>query len=541
MKKTLKFNVKNLFSIEFNDTMAKVSVFTKKGTGYDFNSTFAVAIPDNVIVDGQVNDATTLTSVLQSALADKKQYKESSKGVVVAINSTKIVSREVSLPKMDDKKLKSVVELNAQEYFPVDLTGYKVQHQVLEVLNDSKTMRVLVTVAPKSLTLEYAKVSTGVGLTLLAIDHVNNAIYHGLKKLSTKGDAMFVNINLQNTLVTFMRDDNLILQRSFPFGGDEFISTLVEAGNLHETDISSVINNASNEQWVNSILSTDMKDGLYARLINGIVRSLDFYKSSTKGGQPERIILMGDCSHIAGILETVSGQTGIQTSSIEDLPEVAAYKVKKTLLPIYLATFGAYLSPINLTPDDYLKNVLGVKTGKSPLSSGRNFIIITAVGAVLYSAFSFYQLTTITNERDQIQARVDELEYVREEYNTYLEYTAMMDSFTMIEDNIDKPNKYIVEFIEELEVKVPTSTEVMSATFDNTQVSLRVVVGSMEEAAVFVDTFREFESIEVISVSSFTEKQDTDLVEFSIVGTFVSDEVEETVTVDPATTEGGTQ
>ena len=59
--------------------------------------------------------------------------------------SAKVASREVLLPPVKDNRIKTVIETNAADYFPVDMSNYRVSYSLLErVTGDNPGCRVLV-------------------------------------------------------------------------------------------------------------------------------------------------------------------------------------------------------------------------------------------------------------------------------------------------------------------------------------------------------------------------------------------------------------
>ena len=72
----------------------------------------------------------------------------------------------------------------------------------------------------------------------------------------------------------------------------------------------------------------------------------------------------------------------------------------------------------------------------------------------------------------------------------------------------DGKNAYLVEFLEEMERKMPTSMLLMSAVCDEQGVTMNIVTPGLEEANVVIKQLRSFESIKQMTISTITENID---------------------------------
>ena len=93
-------------------------------------------------------------SILYSKLKEKKI---STKKAVFVLNSARIASRDIELPLVKEKQLKEMIAMNASDYFPVDLSQYKLVHQIIEKIDrpEEKKLRLSVIAVPNDLILSY--------------------------------------------------------------------------------------------------------------------------------------------------------------------------------------------------------------------------------------------------------------------------------------------------------------------------------------------------------------------------------------------------
>ncbi len=138
--------------------------------------------------------------------------------------------------------------------------------------------------------------------------------------------------------------------------------------------------------------------------------------------------------------------------------------------------------------------------------------------SILMVGFAFFQNYMAKRELDDLNASVSSLKYAEDTYNDYLRYEAGKTNLEDFVAGADTHNKYLYDFLVELEAKMPSAISLMTADCDNEGVVLNVEVPSFNEAAVVIRQFRSFESIEVIDVSDIVKQVDegAGFVQFTI-------------------------
>ncbi len=522
---------KKYLSIEMGERIIQVAVFDKKGKNHQLTDSFLLDTPMGAVSDGQLENLEALENVIYTAAKQRGIAQLS--GVTFVLTSSRIASREVSLPKMNAKRIKSVVTMSATEYFPVDLTNYHIAHSVLDPLQSGdKDLRVMITAVPRPVISGYIALATKLAIPLQAIDFVSNSHYQALRQMGTVGTVMNVKLNSRTTLITFMRDNTLLLQRSFPFGGDDLLSVVSQAASLQEGNSVQALSLASDASWLEANTTAEQRNEAMERLLASLGRSLDFFKSTYQSENVEKIVIMGDCASICGIRDAFSVATGLPTSSLADVPNVIKLNAQADQTAPFIGCIGSMIAPLELIPEDMINLKKKTDSKKGSVLSG-TLLFVASLAASAYIVFGAYtDYMTLVDTRDQKQDRLDFLaaEGVIETYDSYVEYNTMHDNFELLEANLDTPNNELRSFFEELELKMPSDMMVFTATCTADSVSMNVEVPSMEVAAVVISQLRSFNSIDVITVSSVTEEEDELGIvnaSFSIVAEY-AEPVEET-------------
>ncbi len=507
-------------NIEIGDKIVRVCVASKKGKGGQVLDCFRFATPSDAVSDGVISEHEIMADLLKSKL-EKKGYSKI-KNVTFVLSSTRIASREVLLPPVKEKRLKAVVEANAQEYFPIDLAGYKVSHCILENVKEPEPgTRVLITAVPVSTLLSYVKFANIAGLTLVGYDYTANSQYQLLSKLPIPGVEMCANIGTNQTIITFMQEGKLMLVRTFPFGGDDTMHELVSGTEFAEADFIKILDVCEDEEWINANVDAETKQEAFARLVNGISRSADVFKSSFKGLAVDKIIIMGACSGVCGICEAINQEMNVETRLLKEIEGIEKF-AKPELVNFYVGVIGATIAPLDLIPDELKqkKVTTGSKAnGRDSIATGLALLIVATLVGGYYAISSTLDLKAKEDRLEELNAEIEELSYVEETYGTFLQYQAIEANLKIIEQYGENNNAQLRGFIEELEKAMPSSLLAMSATCTNDGISMSVQVADMEDAAVTISQLRKFESISNISVDSISEITDDlgiGLTEFTI-------------------------
>lgn len=505
-----------VLNIEIGDRLTKVCLSIPKGKTYQIKNSFMFQTPDNAVADGVITAPDILATKLKEQLTANGIG--DAKAAVFSLTSGKVATREVMLPPVKDNRIKGIVESNASEYFPIDMSRYHITYKLLERISKGEETgcRVLVLAAPLSLLETYFKLASLAGLSIHAIDFSGNSQYQALRTLRSEGVTMYVNVDCNNSFVTFIQDGKLILQRAFTFGGDELILSYMAAAGKSSDEYVSALHDCSQEEpqfLKDGVMSaSDVTDNL-SRLVSSIVRSTDYFNSNHWDVQVEKVVLMGPCSHLVGLIGMVGNGTGLETAYLDDIPGITSFANVAESASFYISCIGSSIEPVDFVPPQFKpekKRLLG-KREKSDEHSIRDGIIICAVclaAAIGLSAVAILGYYDARETKAKVEEQIAELSYTRDTYNTYTEYQTGADALTQLAASIDSPNDGLTGFISELEEKMPSEILILSATCTRDSVSMNITVPSFDDVAVVLVQLRTFQSINNLNISSVSEAVD---------------------------------
>ncbi len=522
---------KKMLVLEIGDRLTKVCVSVKKGKGTRILNSFYFDTPTAAVADGQVLSTASMVQALSQKCSENGV--SGVKNVLFVLSSSKIISREAVFPPVKERQLTAIVRANAMDYFPIDIAHYELSHTVLGQNTEDAQQgnRVLITAAPRLLLQSYIDLANELGLNVLSFDYVVNSQHQLYKMLPCRGITMFVSVGARQTFTSFVRHGAQLLQRTVPFGGDDVITSALQLSGNEGESFSQGIAWCQDQNWIRANITPEQYNESTYRVVNGVVKSADFFRSTYTGSTIDRVVVVDYCSGVAGLTQAISTAMGVGAAKLEELPGASSL-ISGTDVSFYASNIGATISPLGLVPADAKQKTLR-KSGES--SSGGMVIpvfvcILCIVVGVAISVSALLNFYATSAEIDAINARIIELAPAEQAYNTYVEYSAMEGNIKTLEGHGINNNAALRAFLEELEAKMPSNLLLLSASCDNFGVAMNIEVGTMEDSAVVLSQMRTFSSIEQIGVSSITESVNDlgePIVAFSITCSYYQPEVEE--------------
>ncbi len=510
---------KYVLSIQINDIITKICLLEKQKDTIEVINSIRFETPENAYLDGGVLQIDELANAISQQISINNLNK--TQNVIFVLSSSKIVSRKVTLPPVKQKQIKDIINSNAEDYFPIDLSNYAITYTVIDKKPEKNTGHsVIVTAVPKQLLLSYTNLANTAKLNVQSFNFEMNTQYRLFEKLSVKGTTMYVSIGMLQSLATFMKGSEMLLQRAIPFGISEILNEVMLYSNMGKDKILQVINMSSNEKWMNENITKQQFENSVKRLVSVITKSADFFKTSFKHADIERVILIDDGAQIAGIKNEVAKALKIK---VYLLSEVVG--VEKTISSDSLTYFATCCASL-LGNNNFTYGNNGLAKQKKPKNSviqkhfSKIFFACSIVIGVLITASSLIPLYNKNQQLLVANQKLEEMEYVQNIYDLYLENENIKTNIETIESIALNNNANLKAFFEEIEQKMPTNLSLLSAVCDNFGVTINVQTTTMQEAAKVLEQLRNFDSIVEISTSSITQAENSNgvnTVSFSVV------------------------
>ncbi|MDE6847424.1 MAG: pilus assembly protein PilM [Lachnospiraceae bacterium] len=507
-------------SIEIGYSLTKVCEVDYKAKTHKVYRFFTIPTAEGIINDGILHVTPEYIEALNAEITKRKIK---TKQVVFSITSGRIASREVTIPFVKENRIADVVNANASDYFPVDLSQYQLAYSILGTMGDPKgaqQYKLLVMAAPSALLSGYYDLAKALKLEVAAIDYAGNSVFQVAKDKHAQGTSLVIKIDERSSLVMAVRDARLAFVRNVAYGVEEAIQTIIDSKRWTEAD---TVQSAMEVMSMNDCVGSPEIVEVIGQLASGISRVVDYYISHNSDAAIENVYITGLGANIRGLEEVLAKELNLH---VEVLRQIQGWNLEKSFRTQYYGEFvacvGAAAAPLGFKKDAEKskgkEKAAGGKGGVNPAPIAYTVFGLGLVIAIALAAVSILRYMGLQKTNMELKAQNTELEAIIPIYN---EYTATLASYNLVKTmygQTENRNEELVEFLEELEDKMPSDVHVVSFTSTVDGVAINMNVSSKSEAAAAVEQLRSFNSLlpASVTVNSVVEEIDEEAGTISV-------------------------
>lgn len=556
---------KKVLSIEIGQQVTKAVVidFLKKNP-HVYNA-FSFDTPEGVMEDGYVKDKDRMAQLLREQMKDNG-VKE--KEVVFSIASSKIASREVTVPYVPEKNLDNLINATAQDYFPVNMDEYTLAYNVLETVKekDKKSLKLLLLAAPDSLIQNYYSLADLMGVRVESIDYYGNGSMQVLQKHIGSGYSVCVQIGSLNTMVSVLKENQQIMQRTIPYGTNTIIETMLAHPALEcrdETDAMEMLcrenvvystldyedetvrgTRISEDQWKRSGQSREARKAVtdaVGGILLSVIRVVDYFGSRYPDCQLGYIYITGMGVKIRGLDTLFEREMDLPVRKLEKLTNITFSRGFARSLQDqteYIAAIGAAIEPVGFSLKE-LKN----KQGRA--ASMRTVKIILAgsvVVAVALVAVGWFRLVGANKENENLKMEKQSLQSINQVYTGNEQATKKFEDAAALHVATSTKNQNLVALIEQLQKKLPKQMQVSTLQTTEDKVTLTITTKTKISVAKMLVEFEGIDLLTNVNVASIagaeSENDKIDEYTFSVTADYTQlpTKEEKDVSLDEADT-----
>lgn len=520
-----------VLSIELGQSIVKMCEVDYKSKNPKVYSYMELETPQDAVIDGFVVRPDELAEVIVAAMGS---HNIRTKKVVFTIASARIASREAFLPYVKKNKLGEMVQASAGDYFPVDISKAKVTYQILSTPTQedgTKQYRLSLMVVPNDLLESYYTLAKFCGLDIVALDYAVNSIASAAKESLSNGVQMVVKIGEEVTQLFICSDGDMVLQRTMTNGMDVAIETMIDLSSretgrtMSYTEVLGLMRSKPCvristdmtvfDKYDNSDVPGNVRGEVteaLSPLSGSILRVIDYYNSRNSEKPIENIYLTGFAENFVGFAEYLSNEFGTE---VKKLSEVCNINITESA-GSYIACYGAAIDPLDMIPETHMSKKKKLSGGDS--GSGKpepNYIMIGAmvfgacvVVAAVLAVVSILPYRAAVKKKEELVKREAELEAIESVYKDNLKAVLVYDEVKKMYESTEHQNDNLIAFLEELEMKLPSTVNVLTFSADDERVSINMNVESKEAVALTIQELRGFTSLDTVTVAALSEEVD---------------------------------
>ena len=527
----------NILTIEVGSTEIRVAEMRDDKKGSSIRRCFRFAVPQGLVEDGLVQDAATLGEQLKNELLSRKI---SARKVRFIVASSRIASREVRIPFIKKNRIQDLIETNAADYFPIDPAEYILSYRIINVEEEGegkekeKKYHLMVYACPKDVAESYNQLAEAAGLIMSCLAHIGESVYTAVRGAFAQGTHMLVKIEEDAMIVSVIRDGELRMQRNIGYGingaieavqmfpefGDHLsyedaLSLMMKRNCVRRTlNPNSVIVEPEDETEEIKGARTEVAQNL-RYLVGNISRIMDYYLARNPGNGFDSIECCGIGAAVLGVTKLLSHELAQKVTPLQPIEghKFAKSEELENAEAIYIALFGVDANSANLMEK--------VKRGSKKKKDGEDIrgaivvFVIGAVASVVLIAFSLGNRLYQTQRQKKLNVEITKNESAETIYNEYKSMKEKYSQYEQMYNFTNTPNESLVAFLQELELKMPSTLVIDSFSSTGTGVSFTVEVANKKEAANTLMQLRKFESLTSVTTTG-TSEDDSGIVTMSV-------------------------
>lgn len=325
--KELFSGTKKLVGLDIGSNSLKLAEIISTSHGHTLNRFLQIPVPKGVIVDGALEDAPALSSLI------KELFKNSGckgKGVVTSLSGNSVIVKKVTLAQMEEKELRDLIRDEAGKYLPFD--NMDDVNYDFQILGDNEynpnQMDVIIVAAKKGDVNSYVDAVTAAGVTVSIMDVDSFALetmYETNYEFEETEIVVLVNIGANITNINVIKGGMSIFTRDFTSAGNTITEGLQERYHLSAEEAERIkVEGFATEQE-----NAELKNALLEcaePICSEIERSVDYFRSTFGGDYIKHVYLSGGSSRIAGLAGHLAQRLNIETDLINPLQKIVYNK-----------------------------------------------------------------------------------------------------------------------------------------------------------------------------------------------------------------------
>lgn len=520
---------KKVLSIETGVWWTKVCLVDYRKTNPHIYHSFYMKTPEHAIEDGYIRDKESFAKALKEELA-KRMITE--KSVVFSISSSRVVTREVTIPMAKDRQIPGIVMSQAREYFPMDITGYTISWKKMETVtaeDGAKNLKLWLSAVPDNLLSNHYSFAKEAGLTIETFDYIGSgAVSFITSHLSEK--AVIVQLEEQATIITMISDKKLLFQRIAPYGYATALSAVMSHSILEVKDefeafeflkAHDVLHNDLNpDEFINpeGDYDRELKITLLKEAVEDIREALDYhtrvlgtaleyYQNQTKTVFSGKVYLLGDGVKIAGLKEYAMSELPLE-SGRADFSAWVRYQVKPDILETekskmtgFLSVIGAATNPLDIKPKE-MKERDAKKNNMHMAYVILAGCALISVALVLSSSIRYLMAVT---EQKELKSEIQKLSYINEIYQENTNAKNEAARYQAFDELTKTKNEMFSDLMTELENKMPKGVAVQALSISGDNITINMTSTTKLTTAQMLLNFEEIPFIDNLSIPSMVE------------------------------------
>lgn len=520
--------------MEVGTSTVRLAEVSKMGKKVQITKVHVFDTPDDATKDGKVRVSDSVVSAIKDGIDDSGIK---ATDVYFAVESTKILFKQVELPLVPKNKIQSTLDLAFSDIFPVDETLYHLSYVFEKKYqkNGQWMMALDVFAIPNDLSESYYNLSVALGLNAKGLTDTSRSMISLFPDSFKNRNIAMVNINENSSTLTITVDGDMVFNKTIPHGVYNAVQHIM---NSPLTMDGIEFNDAIGHLYTQNILMRRIPDTIPEQCSNEerlkydvtmsvvqMVKTIEttFAAFLSKANiQINEFHLSGLGAGFGGITQLLEYEFGIPVTVVQQDGNLSIHPstADEPLLLSCYPCAGAAIDAANFF-------TAAEKAGGEIAAKKRIDRLFIFVGVIVclvslgYSAYSIINaniaLQNAQIENSRLEKKVQELRDrgVEVAYNNYNSAISYNEEVINLYDETRSGNEDMVVFLEELETMLPLSARVSAITITPKSATVSFVCEDKFVAAGVLHLLRNMKTTHSMECNGVAEVENSNEIAFT--------------------------
>ncbi len=311
------FGKKNeiLLGIDISSSSVKLLELTRSGDRYRVESYAVEPLPENSVVEKNINDAEVVGEAVKKVVAKSRT---GNRLAAVAVAGSAVITKTIQMSAaLTEQELEDQITVEADQYIPYPLDEVAIDFEVLGLSETSSEQVDVLLAACRKENVELREDALEIGgLTTKVVDVEAYAIERAFSLLSAQLDidaedqtVAIVDVGSTMTTLSVLAEGKTVYTREQLFGGRQLTEEIQRRYGLSLEEAGL----AKKQGGLPDDYEREVLEPFKDAVVQQVARSLQFFFSSSQYNEVDCVILAGGVASIKGVADLVQDKVGIQS------------------------------------------------------------------------------------------------------------------------------------------------------------------------------------------------------------------------------------
>lgn len=315
MKTPLFYHKKPIFGLDIGSQTVKVIQLEQKGKSALVKAYGIIDTDEKIMKDGVISDVRGAATLIDQLLSDKIIGNLDTNRVAMSVPVSRVYTRVVTLPKMNNKELADAVQLEIEQSVPVPSKNLYFDFETTDI-GEPNSQLVRMVAIPRPIVDSYTTVCDLLGLDLALIQtniRADAQLCMNYEDLESNNPYVILDIG-GNAIDIGIIDTTLRITGTVDEGGNSLTNAIaknlkISESKAHTLKISQGISAGKQQEKVKAAVTP-----ILDKVVKEIERMLRFYQERiNKGAEISQILIVGGGASMPGLGDYLTNATRIAT------------------------------------------------------------------------------------------------------------------------------------------------------------------------------------------------------------------------------------